>query len=64
MMSGYRTIIAALVALLSQILAMYGIQFEVGEADVNAIVTVVGLLATIWFRVRATRQARGGSLHG
>lgn len=64
MMSGYRTIIAAAIALLSEVLGLYGIKLELGEADINAIVTVVGILATIVFRLLATRRVRGGDLHG
>lgn len=64
MMIGYRTIVAAAIALLSEVLGLYGIKLELGEADVNAIVTVVGLLATIVFRVIATRRVRGGDLRG
>ena len=62
MLEGYRTIIAAGIALLSAIAAQAGFQFDVDGLN-NAVITIAGLVGAIWFRWTATRDIRrGGSL--
>lgn len=58
-MNGYRTLIAAAVALLAQILKLAG--YELGDEEVwtdtiLTLLTVGGILCTMIFRVLATKK--------
>ncbi len=57
-MSGYRTLIAAVVALLGELLRLAGVELGPGEQEglVNTIMVVGGILAAIWFRIQARRR--------
>lgn len=57
-MSGYRTLIAAAVALLGEALKLAGIEISVADQEglVNTVMVVGGILAAIYYRIRATRR--------
>lgn len=62
MINGYRTIIAAAVALVAALAGELGFEFD-WEGLTNSVVTIAALFATIWFRWTATRDIRrGGAL--
>lgn len=52
-----RTILAAAVAILSQLLSMIGVEYEISVANqviiVNGLVTLGSLVAVVWFRYKA-----------
>lgn len=60
-MSGYRTIIALLVALLGELLKLAGIEISAADQDglVNTIMVLGGIAAAIWYRIDAKRKLRG-----
>ena len=57
-MSGYRTLISLVVALMGELLRMVGV--EIGPQDqeglVNAVMVVGGIGAAIYFRITAKRR--------
>jgi len=62
--SGYRTLIAAAIALLGELLRLAGVDVDLADQEglVNTVMIVGGIIATIWFRIRARRRVGGGAL--
>ena len=57
MLTGYRTYISIVVALLSTVSESVGLEFDVEGVD-NALVTLASLSAAIYYRYKATKQER------
>lgn len=53
MLTGYRTMIAAAVALLGEILRQFGFELD-GDGLTNSIMVIGGTLAAIYYRWKAT----------
>lgn len=63
MLSGYRTIIAAAIAFLSEVLQLAGIDIAGDQtAIVNGILVIGGTIGAIVFRMKATKQLGGAPL--
>lgn len=58
-MNGYKTIIAAGVALLAEVSRMAGVEVDVAGVT-NGVVAIAATAASIWFRYNATRDIRRG----
>lgn len=52
MLAGYRTIIAAVVALLGEVLRQFGVELD-GEGLTNSIMIIGGAIGAIVFRIKA-----------
>ena len=52
MLSGYRTIIAAAVALLGEVLRQFDIEFD-AEGITNSVMIIGGAIGAIYFRTKA-----------
>lgn len=59
MLEGYRTIIAAAVALTAEILRLWGIEIDVGGLT-NSVVILLGTGAAIGFKLAANRRKKNG----
>jgi hypothetical protein len=57
MLAGYRTIIAAAVALLGEILRQAGVEIDTAGVT-NSVMIIGGALAAIWYRIRAEPKAK------
>jgi uncharacterized membrane protein len=61
MLSGYRTIIAASVALAGEILRQFGVELD-QDGLTNSIMIIGGAVGAIYFRFVATRDLVDGQL--
>jgi hypothetical protein len=57
MLAGYRTIIAAAVALLGEVLRQFDIPLD-AEGVTNSVMIIGGAVGAIWFRVKAQPKAK------
>lgn len=57
-LTGFRTIIAAAVALIAELLRLIGVEIDAAgqEGLVNSIVTVLGIISAIGFKVAANKR--------
>lgn len=60
-MNGYKTIIAAAVALAAEVSRLAGLDIDVAGVT-NSVVTIAGLVGAIVFRYTASRDIKRGGL--
>ncbi len=59
MFTGYRTIIAASVAMIAELMRLAGMEWDIGDSEglVNSIVVVCSAIAAIFYRTQAKPSA-------